>query len=69
MGRWCRRISCSTQSPLIKAILIDLSTVDGDNKLVNFEKLIDLELDFTDYELENLTQFVIFLQVITTLTD
>jgi len=29
-------------------------TVDGDNKLVNFEKLIDLELDFTDYELENL---------------
>ena len=41
-----------------KVILIDLS-VDGDNKLVNFEKLIDLELDFSDYELENLKHSVI----------
>ena len=34
-------------------------TVDGDNKLVNYEKLIDLELDFADYELDNLNQSVI----------
>ena len=27
-------------------------TVDGDNKLVNYDKLIDLELDFSEYDLE-----------------
>ena len=59
MGRRCRRFRCSTQSRANKSDTDRFITVDGDNKLVNYEKLIDLELDFSDYELENLNPIVI----------
>jgi hypothetical protein len=46
--------ACANQSDTDRFI-----TVDGDNKLVNYEKLMDLELDFSDYTLENLNKSVI----------